>query len=203
MQWTITSPAPVPPVQAPPPPRLHPQILSPVETLKPSYTRQPQATPPDSSHILSPPPAPHATRNWSCLYLDQDVIDSPSPPISSHLYSPPDSPANIPPVSRPDLPVSPPTVALPVERWAENVNRYYGSQSTGGGGLVAAALVTPGEELSELESLYQASLLAPSMHRGSRGVSPQPSGSKPGRSLCWTSVELQRLVPQRLKLDIY
>lgn len=68
---------------------------------------------------------------------------------------------------------------------------------------MAAALVTPGEELSELESLYQASLLAPSMHRGSRGVSPQPSGSKPGRSLCWTSVELQRLVPQRLKLDIY
>uniref|UniRef100_A0A3P8NIL8 USP domain-containing protein n=1 Tax=Astatotilapia calliptera TaxID=8154 RepID=A0A3P8NIL8_ASTCA len=188
VQWTITSPAPVPPVQAPPPPRLHPQILSPVETLKPSYTRQPQATPPDSSHIPSPPPAPHATRNWSCLYLDQDVIDSPSPPISSHLYSPPDSPANIPPVSRPDLPVSPPTVALPVERWAENVNRYYGSQSTGGGGLVAAALVTPGEELSELESLYQASLLAPSMHRGSRGVSPQPSGSKPGRSLCWTQL---------------
>ncbi|XP_039889879.1 inactive ubiquitin carboxyl-terminal hydrolase 54a isoform X6 [Simochromis diagramma] len=179
VQWTITSPAPVPPVQAPPPPRLHPQIPSPVETLKPSYTRQPQATPPDSSHIPSPPPAPHPTRNWSCLHLDQDVIDSPSPPISSHLYSPPDSPANIPPVSRPDLPVSPPTVALPVERWAENVNRYYGSQSIGGGGLVAAA-VTPGEELSELESLYQASLLAPSMHRGSRGVSPQPSGSKPG-----------------------
>uniref|UniRef100_A0A3Q2VIJ0 Inactive ubiquitin carboxyl-terminal hydrolase 54-like n=1 Tax=Haplochromis burtoni TaxID=8153 RepID=A0A3Q2VIJ0_HAPBU len=189
-QWTITSPAPVPPVQAPPPPRLHPQIPSPVETLKPSYTRQPQATPPDSSHIPSPPPAPHATRNWSCLYLDQDVIDSPSPPISSHLYSPPESPTNIPPVSRPDLPVSPPTVALPVERWAENVNRYYGSQSIGEGGLVAAA-VTPGEELSELESLYQASLLAPSMHRGSRGVSPQPSGSKPGRSLCWTLEELQ------------
>ncbi|CAI5655033.1 unnamed protein product [Oreochromis niloticus] len=181
VQWTITSPAPVPPVQAPPPPRLHPQTPSPVGTLNPEpyYTRQPQATPPDSSHIPAPPPAPHPTRNWSCLHLDQDVIDSPSPTISSPLYSPLDSPANIPVVSRQRLPVSPPTAALPVERWAENVNRYYGSQSIGGEGLVAAA-VPPSEELSELESLYQASLLAPSMHRGSRGVSPQPSGSKPG-----------------------
>uniref|UniRef100_A0A3P9B761 Ubiquitin specific peptidase 54a n=1 Tax=Maylandia zebra TaxID=106582 RepID=A0A3P9B761_9CICH len=41
-----------------------------------------------------------------------------------------------------------------VERWAENVNRYYGSRALGRG------------MLSELESLYQASLLAPSMHRG-------------------------------------
>uniref|UniRef100_A0A3P9B7X8 Ubiquitin specific peptidase 54a n=1 Tax=Maylandia zebra TaxID=106582 RepID=A0A3P9B7X8_9CICH len=105
----------------------------------------PQATPPDSSHIPSPPPAPHATRNWSCLYLDQDVIDSPSPP------SAPAGPARFP------------------------------AHSGAARGLVAAALVTPGEELSELESLYQASLLAPSMHRGSRGVSPQPSGTADSR----------------------
>uniref|UniRef100_A0A669C650 Ubiquitin specific peptidase 54a n=1 Tax=Oreochromis niloticus TaxID=8128 RepID=A0A669C650_ORENI len=145
-----------------------------------------------------PAPAPHPTRNWSCLHLDQDVIDSPSPTISSPLYSPLDSPANIPVVSRQRLPVSPPTAALPVERWAENVNRYYGSQSIGGEGLVAAA-VPPSEELSELESLYQASLLAPSMHRGSRGVSPQPSGtadsrrhpSGPGRSKTPTA-EIER-----------
>jgi len=38
----------------------------------------------------------------------------------------------------------------------------------------------PDEELSELDSLYQASLLAPSMQRGSRGVSPQPTSNKPG-----------------------
>lgn len=36
------------------------------------------------------------------------------------------------------------------------------------------------EELSELDTLYQASLRAPSMHRGSRGVSPQPTNNKPG-----------------------
>ncbi|XP_008286551.1 inactive ubiquitin carboxyl-terminal hydrolase 54a [Stegastes partitus] len=182
---------PPPPVsiqaQAPPPPRPYTRIPSPVSMKQePFYARQPQATPPDHSPspILAPPPVTYPTRNWSCLHLDpRDVVDSPSQPISSTLYSPPDSPPTAPPVSRPGRTSPPPPpvqdyrAALPVERWAENVNRYYGSQSAMGG---EGGPALPGEELSELDSLYQASLLAPSMHRGSRGVSPQPAGSKPG-----------------------
>ncbi|XP_054874577.1 inactive ubiquitin carboxyl-terminal hydrolase 54a isoform X2 [Amphiprion ocellaris] len=179
---------PPPPVsiqaQAPPPPRPYIRIPSPVSLMKqePYYTVQPQATPPDAnpSPILAPPPVTYPTRNWSCLHLDQpDVVDSPNQPVSSPLYLPPDSPSLVPPViqTSPPPPVQEYRAALPVERWAENVNRYYGSQNaTGGEGGEAL----PGEELSELDSLYQASLLAPSMHRGSHGVSPQPTGSKPG-----------------------
>ncbi|KAK5854301.1 hypothetical protein PBY51_015383 [Eleginops maclovinus] len=119
----------------------------------------PQAVP----HV---PPPSLPTRSWSCL-PPSDVIDS--PPISSSLYLPPDSPSNVPP--------PPPSqdyrAALPVERWAENVNRYYGSQNALGGRA-------GDEELSELDSLYQASLMAPSMHRGSRGLSPQPTNNQSG-----------------------
>ncbi|XP_073337660.1 ubiquitin carboxyl-terminal hydrolase 54-like isoform X2 [Pagrus major] len=145
------------------------------------YTRHHETTPPvsDSAARLAPPPPAYLTRKWSCLHLDQpDVVDSPiNPPIISPCHSPPDSPSPAPPPVRTTSP--PPAdyrAALPVERWAENVNRYYGSQNASGGGGVAA----PDEELSELDSLYQASLLAPSMHRGSRGVSPQPINSRPG-----------------------
>ncbi|XP_074531505.1 inactive ubiquitin carboxyl-terminal hydrolase 54a isoform X2 [Halichoeres trimaculatus] len=149
-----------------------------------SFVAHPQTKPSHTSR-LAQPPSPNTTRNWSCLHVDQsDVVDSPSdPPVSSSTYSPPASPSSTPslPASQPAppfpslLPNQDLRAALPVERWAENVNRYYGSQNaTGGVG------VTPDEELSELDSLYQASLLAPSMHRCSRGVSPLPNNSKPG-----------------------
>ncbi|XP_063047439.1 inactive ubiquitin carboxyl-terminal hydrolase 54a isoform X1 [Engraulis encrasicolus] len=60
---------------------------------------------------------------------------------------------------------------MPVERWAENVNRYYNSQTA----LQAPEPSSPAnEELSELETLYQASLQAPSLPRYPRGLSPQP-----------------------------
>lgn len=132
---------------------------------EPLYTRHSKTPPSDT---LTPPPPTYPTRKWSCLHLDQpDVVDSPSPAVSSPLYSPPDT---SPPLQNQDY-----RAALPVERWAENVNRYYGSQNATGGGMVS------GEELSELDSLYQASLLAPSMHRASHGVSPQPGGSKAGK----------------------
>lgn len=152
-----------------------------------SYTRHPQAAPSESSpaQILSPPTSSYPTRKWSCLNLDQsDVVDSLNPSISSPFYCPQDSPYNTPPVSRPSqTPSLPPSQdyrpALPVECWAENVNKYYGSKNTTGGD---AGPVEPVEELSELETLYQASLQAPSMHRGSRGVSPQPAGSRPGKN---------------------
>ncbi|XP_069581542.1 uncharacterized protein [Brachyistius frenatus] len=190
-QWTRTSPVAIP-AQAPPPPSLYspPSVGTNdrchlMMKLESYYSRHPQATPTDSSPspILAPPPT-FPTRNWSCLHPDQpDVVDSPNPPISPLLYSSPDSPSDAPPfVIRTASPPPPQDyrAALPVERWAENVNRYYGSQSaTGGEGGGVKGGAAPGEELSELDSLYQASLLAPSMHRGSRGVSPQPAGSKP------------------------
>lgn len=190
-QWTRTSPVSIPAQAPPPPPRSYSPTPSPANRCRPmvseeqSFTRPPQITSPVSSptSTLAPPPPPHPTRNWSCLTLDlPDVVDSPAPPV----YSPSDSPsiAPLPPASRTCQPPSPPPnqdyrAALPVERWAENVNRYYGSQSAIGLGGGAAA---PGEELSELDSLYQASLLAPSMPRGSRGVSPQPT-VKPGTEI--------------------
>ncbi|XP_074501485.1 ubiquitin carboxyl-terminal hydrolase 54-like [Sebastes fasciatus] len=198
-QRTRTPPVSIP-AQVPLPSRLYSCTPSPVAANDrchlmmeevPYYTRQPQtmplATSPTPRLVL--PSSSHPTRNWSCLHLDPpDVVDSPvDPPISSPLYSTPDSPSNTPPpqppASRPGRNSSPPPsqdyrAALPVERWAENVNRYYGSQNATGGGGGGPAV--PGEELSELDSLYQASLLAPSMPRGSRGVSPQPTNNKPG-----------------------
>ncbi|XP_041645679.1 inactive ubiquitin carboxyl-terminal hydrolase 54a isoform X2 [Cheilinus undulatus] len=191
-KWTRTAPVPIP-TRETPQHRPYSQTPSPVgsgdrcrlmkeeEEEEESYT-YPQITHPQISRPALPPSA-NTTRNWTCLNLDHsDVVDSPvDQPISS--YSPPESPsiAPPPPVSRPSLnPSIPPTheyrATMPVERWAENVNRYYGSQNAAGGGGTM-----PDEELSELDSLYQASLLAPSMHRGSsRGVSPQPATNKPG-----------------------
>ncbi|XP_071329568.1 inactive ubiquitin carboxyl-terminal hydrolase 54a isoform X2 [Trachinotus anak] len=187
-QWTKPLPVPIP-VQAPPPPRLYSRTPSPVSRChlmmeeEPFYIRRPPTTSPIPSPTsrLAPPRPTCPTRNWSCLHLElPDAVDSPDTPT----YTPPDSPCSVPPppVRQPGRTSSPPPsqdyrAALPVERWAENINRYYGSQSAAGGGGGAAV---PCEELSELDSLYQASLLAPSMHRGSRGTSPQPMGNKPG-----------------------
>ncbi|XP_068423597.1 inactive ubiquitin carboxyl-terminal hydrolase 54a isoform X2 [Clinocottus analis] len=187
-QWTRSSPVSIPA----PLPKPYSQTHSPVNLMMeevPDYTRHPQTTPPSASPRVAPLPSSCPVRNWSCLD-PRDVVDSPvEPPISSPLYSTPDPPSHaLPPptVSWPEPPSSPPPsqdykAAMPVERWAENVNRYYGSQNAkGGGGGGGGGLEVPDEELSELDSLYQASLLAPSMHRGSRGVSPQPTNNKPG-----------------------
>uniref|UniRef100_A0A3B4TF85 Uncharacterized protein n=1 Tax=Seriola dumerili TaxID=41447 RepID=A0A3B4TF85_SERDU len=193
-QWTRTPPDPIP-VQAPPPPRPYSRSPSPVGANdrcqlmvaeEPYYIRQPLTTPPIPSPTSRPvlPPPTYPTRNWSCLHLDlPDAVDSPDPPT----YTPQTSPSSLPPppVSWYGQTCSPPpsqdySHTLPVERWAENVNRYYGSQNAAGGAGGEGAV--PSEELSELDSLYQASLLAPSMHRGSRGVSPQPTGNRPGKT---------------------
>ncbi|XP_047207018.1 inactive ubiquitin carboxyl-terminal hydrolase 54a isoform X2 [Girardinichthys multiradiatus] len=174
-EWSIPS-------QAPPPPGPCSRTPSPADSNNrchvmmvedPCYTKNNQA----------PPPSSCPTRKWSCLYLNQpDDVDSPDLPVSSSFNSPSDSASSTPPVSQPIRTCSPSPsqvhrAALPVECWAENVNRYYSSQNAAGGRGGAAQA---GEELSELETLYQASLQAPSMHRGSRGVNPQPEGSRPG-----------------------
>ncbi|KAK9964570.1 hypothetical protein ABG768_005734 [Culter alburnus] len=135
---------------------------------------------PQSLHGLTHAPHSHASdacqkslpahsRNWSCRSLERpdrrpNVMDS-SPYSPADLRSP-SSPCP-PSLSSPALeqhPASP----MPVERWAENVNRYYNSQN-----FVRSGRGSPCEELSELDSLYQASLKAPSMPRAPRGPSPQ------------------------------
>ncbi|MEQ2212414.1 hypothetical protein XENOCAPTIV_030405 [Xenoophorus captivus] len=183
------------PSQALPPPGPCSQTSSPVDSNNrchvmmvedPCYTKNNQA----------PPPSSCPTRKWSCLNLNQpDDVDSPDLPVSSSFNSPSDSASSTPPVSQPIRTCSPSPsqvhrAALPVECWAENVNRYYSSQNAAGGGGGAAQA---GEELSELETLYQASLQAPSMHRGSRGVNPQPGGSRPGEDENYSAENLRRL----------
>ncbi|KAG1927086.1 inactive ubiquitin carboxyl-terminal hydrolase 54a isoform X5 [Pimephales promelas] len=112
-------------------------------------------------------PAP--SRNWSCRSLGRP--DRSPTVMDSSLYSPadfrpPSSPCP-PTLSSPALEQHP-AGPMPVERWAENVNRYYNSQN-----CVRSGRGSPCEELSELDSLYQASLKAPSMPRAPLGPSPQ------------------------------
>uniref|UniRef100_A0A4W5P5Z8 Uncharacterized protein n=1 Tax=Hucho hucho TaxID=62062 RepID=A0A4W5P5Z8_9TELE len=209
-----------PPAQTLPTPRPHSRTPSPVShtseergdaNMEDAYSRWPALGPsqpppahqnhsspvPISSNTsrLCPPPPP--TRNWSGWSLDQPAaFDSPfyAPPTDSHW--PPSTPI------RPGRTPSPasgnyrPGAAMPVERWAENVTRYYNSQA-------APVVGSPCEELSELDSLYQASLQATSLPRAPHGVSPQPTANKqsarkllsglaaPGRSKTPTA-ELER-----------
>lgn len=86
-----------------------------------------------------------------------------APPMQNSISSSPSSPHNIPRSTSPAKP-------MPVERWAENVNRYYNSQNG------SQPCGSPCEELSELDSLYRASLRAPSKPRGSCEPSPYPTG---------------------------
>ncbi|XP_067276768.1 inactive ubiquitin carboxyl-terminal hydrolase 54a isoform X3 [Pseudorasbora parva] len=112
-------------------------------------------------------PAP--SRNWSCRSLERP--DRHPTKVDSSLYSPADlrSPSSPCPPSIPSPALEPhPAGPMPVERWAENVNRYYNSQNCARSGPGS-----PCEELSELDSLYRASLKAPSMPRAPRGPSPQ------------------------------
>lgn len=195
-QCHLTPPVSIPPsARATPTSRPYTRTPSPINNRRhtpmeeePCYPSCAQATPPGTSTApgsrLAPPSPTYPTRKWSCLSLDKhDIIVSPvDPPLSPTSHPPPGSHAACPLPSRTVRTPSPPThqdyiaAALPVEHWAENVNQYYGSQNAAGGGGGASL----NEEPSELDCLYQASLLAPSMPRGSRGVSPQPTGNKPG-----------------------
>ncbi|XP_029554083.1 inactive ubiquitin carboxyl-terminal hydrolase 54a isoform X3 [Salmo trutta] len=191
-----------PPAQTLPTPRPHSRTPSPVShtseergdaNMEDAYSRWPalgpSQPPPAHQNHSSPvpissntsrlgPPPPPPTCNWSGWSLDQlAAFDSPfyTPPTDSHC--PPSAPI------RPGRTPSPasgnyrPGAAMPVERWAENVTRYYNSQA-------APVVGSPCEELSELDSLYQASLQATSLPRAPRGVSPQPTANKqPARKL--------------------
>ncbi|XP_035610028.1 inactive ubiquitin carboxyl-terminal hydrolase 54-like isoform X2 [Oncorhynchus keta] len=178
-----------PAAQTLPTPHPHPRTPSPVShaNMENAYPRRPSLGPsqpppahqnPTSSNTsrLGPPPPP--TRNWSGLSLGRpDAVDSPfyTPPTDSHY--PPPAP------SRPGRTPSPASgdyrsgAAMPVDQWAENVTRFYNSQPD-------PVVGSPCKELSELDSLYQASLQAPSLPRAPRGVSPQPTTNKqPARKL--------------------
>ncbi|XP_066550018.1 inactive ubiquitin carboxyl-terminal hydrolase 54a isoform X3 [Amia ocellicauda] len=165
-------------------------------------TQDPSPTLPHSNPRLAPPPAP---RHWSSWSLDRpDVIETPfytAPESCSHHHPPAHS--------KPRHPTSPRELAasgppMPVERWAENVTRYYSSQTPQHPDLTPRECPdSPSQELSELESLYQASLQAPSTPRPLGGQQacgkPVPAAARktlsgemqPGRSKTPTA-EIER-----------
>ncbi|XP_075902382.1 inactive ubiquitin carboxyl-terminal hydrolase 54a isoform X2 [Nelusetta ayraudi] len=152
--WT-RGPSPSSPLAPPPPPE---EAAPPTSESQVGEGQRYSGVPPPplttTTSRPAPPPAACASRKWSCLHPDHlpaaAAIGAPPPLIPS-----PPRPHHGDP--------SPYGAALPVERWAHNVSRYYSSQSAS----LPRGAAPPTEELSELESLYQASLLAPSMQRGS------------------------------------
>ncbi|KAG7333869.1 hypothetical protein KOW79_002276 [Hemibagrus wyckioides] len=113
-----------------------------------SLEEKPQMLHPQHSPHINPLPPQH-----------HDTL----PPAQNSIPSSPSSSCLIPRSNSPARP-------MPVERWAENVTRYYNSQNA------SQPCGSPCEELSELDSLYRASLRAPSKPRGSSGPSPHPTG---------------------------
>ncbi|XP_019715811.1 inactive ubiquitin carboxyl-terminal hydrolase 54-like [Hippocampus comes] len=122
--------------------------------------------PPDTANNLMEEERLYSTRppsrKWSCLESDHRSATQPINPAA--LYKRPPAAAASGPVVSSSSCAEGGGDSLPVERWAQNVSRYYGSHNapeTGGG---ACAQPPPAEELSELDSLYRASLLAPGVH---------------------------------------
>lgn len=113
-----------------------------------SLEEKPQMLHPQHSPHINPLPPQHP-----------DTL----PPAQNSIPSSPSSSCLVPRSNSPARP-------MPVERWAENVTRYYNSQNA------SQPCGSPCEELSELDSLYRASLRAPSKPRGSSGPSPHPTG---------------------------
>lgn len=134
---------------------------------------------PTVSRSLSVPRASASSNHYSLedtpqmLHSQQASVFNPSPSPSQRtdtapatqnsMSSSPSPPSHMPRSTSPARP-------MPVERWAENVSRYYNSQNA------SQPCGSPCEELSELDSLYRASLRAPSKSRGSCGPSPHPTG---------------------------
>nr|XP_055025712.1 inactive ubiquitin carboxyl-terminal hydrolase 54a isoform X1 [Misgurnus anguillicaudatus]XP_055025713.1 inactive ubiquitin carboxyl-terminal hydrolase 54a isoform X1 [Misgurnus anguillicaudatus]XP_055025714.1 inactive ubiquitin carboxyl-terminal hydrolase 54a isoform X1 [Misgurnus anguillicaudatus]XP_055025715.1 inactive ubiquitin carboxyl-terminal hydrolase 54a isoform X1 [Misgurnus anguillicaudatus]XP_055025716.1 inactive ubiquitin carboxyl-terminal hydrolase 54a isoform X1 [Misgurnus ang len=129
-------------------------------------TFRPQSHASDACQKSNSLPAP--SRDWSCRSLGRPGRHPTS--ADSSVHSPVDlrSPSSPCPPSLSSALEQRPTAPMPVERWAENVNRYYNSQNSAHSGRGS-----PCEELSELESLYQESLKASNMPRAPQGPSPQ------------------------------
>ncbi|XP_028844116.1 inactive ubiquitin carboxyl-terminal hydrolase 54a isoform X2 [Denticeps clupeoides] len=131
-----------------------------------------------SKPSLAPSPVPSASQSglgWSVDVPDSsEAVDStfPVPQNIPRRPSEPVHPGRSPSPTTSQVPRTDPR--LPVERWAENVNRYYSSQHA-----LATGHTSQTEELSELESLYQASLQASPLPQAMHGSSPK-TAAKPG-----------------------
>ncbi|KAJ8416121.1 hypothetical protein AAFF_G00381430 [Aldrovandia affinis] len=170
----------IPPVSAPPEPeeRQHgyPGSPTPQSMWIPPRTHTP--APSHSGPGLAPPTPAYHWASWS--------LDRPDSVVAT-FYTPPDgyAPARVSPLGHPTSSMpgrpSPPQgmtgtgpPALEEGR-ARNVTRYYNSQHAAGQGRVS-----PEEELSELDFLYQASLQAGLCSPRAPQSSNSPVGGKPG-----------------------
>ncbi|TSK22601.1 Inactive ubiquitin carboxyl-terminal hydrolase 54 [Bagarius yarrelli] len=143
-------------------PNHHPPVSRSISVPRPStssdhysFKEKPQMVHPHQPPLLNPLPLQHP--------------DTASPVQNSLPSSPCFKP-------RSNSPARP----MPVERWAENVTRYYNSQNA------SQPCGSPCEELSDLDSLYRASLRAPSKPQASCGSSLHPTlrqGSAAARRL--------------------
>lgn len=123
----------------------------------------PRSSSSSDHHSLEEKPQMLHTQQLSLFNPPPSQRPDNAPPVQNSVPSSPSLPCLIPQSTSPARP-------MPVERWAENVTRYYNSQNA------SQPCGSPCEELSELDSLYRASLRAPSKPRGSCGPSPHPSG---------------------------
>ncbi|XP_077350685.1 ubiquitin carboxyl-terminal hydrolase 54-like isoform X2 [Festucalex cinctus] len=138
------------------------------------------APPPDTTDNLmeeEPYSGRAPSRKWSCLQSDPPDRRPAAQPIDR-----PPAPAAVRPLVTSSSCPGGGGALLPVERWAQNVNRYYSSHNAPVAGGGTGAEPPPAEELSELDSLYQASLMAPSMQcnitSSKAGLKRIPSGSR-------------------------
>ncbi|KAJ8418371.1 hypothetical protein AAFF_G00140800 [Aldrovandia affinis] len=195
-----------PPVHTPshPNPRPSPEYRSTAEQHPQGYPTSPCSPRPPSQRPLQTPPlqdrppplasassslAPplDARSNWSSWSLDRpDHVDTP-------FCAPPDAHCH-PAPSKPGCPAAAagagPGPAMPVERWAGNVTRYYNSQHA-----LDLDRGSPNDELTELDSLYQASLQAPhaprALHSSNQMAAGKPVMALLGRSKTPTA-EIER-----------
>lgn len=152
-----------------------PQMPSPARDRPEAHTHGHNHHPP-VSRSFSVPRSSSSSDHYSLDEKPQMLRPQHSPHINP---LPPQHPDTLPPAHN-SIPPSPsssclvprsnsPARPMPVESWAENVTRYYNSQNA------SQPCGSPCEELSELDSLYRASLRAPSTPRGSSGPSPHPT----------------------------
>ncbi|XP_051936202.1 inactive ubiquitin carboxyl-terminal hydrolase 54-like isoform X2 [Hippocampus zosterae] len=144
----------------------------------------PALPPPDAANNPMEEERLYSTRppggKWSGLQSDHRSATQPINPAA--LYKRPPAPAASGPVASSSSCAEGGGDSLPVERWAQNVSRYYGSRNATEMGGGACARPPPAEELSELDFLYRASLLAPDVHGSApshkAGARRIPSGSR-------------------------
>ncbi|XP_039624266.1 inactive ubiquitin carboxyl-terminal hydrolase 54a isoform X2 [Polypterus senegalus] len=168
----------------------------------PQYSRSQIMEHPGASLQLTPPAVP---LNWSSRTNETSIANDQTPFSSSshtqpcnkeHLYI--QQPCVL---SKQDSPSSPSTFsAMPVERWAENVTRYYGSQpDCSQHSAQRLKPESPCKELSELEFLYQRSLQAPSTLKPSVNYCQQLGTKQDSSNICAAQIPHSGTLPGRSK----